>query len=175
MNMTITGRKVTLKDSFKQRCEKKLAKIGKFFDDDAHANVTVTVEKSRQTVEITVKSKGMLFRAEQTAPDMLDSLEEACDAIVRQIRKNKTRLEKRGHSAMPEDYDFGDAQIEEEAEFNVVRTKKFPMKELEIDEAILQMNMLGHQFYMFKNGTTGDINVVYKRNQGDYGLIEPEK
>ena len=175
MNITITGRKVTLKDSFKERTEKKLAKIGKFFDDNANVNVTVTVEKSRQTVEITVKSKGLLFRAEQTSTDMLDSLEEACDAIIRQIRKNKTRLEKRGHSAMPDAADLKGIDIEEESEFNVIRYKKFPINELEVDEAILRMNMLGHQFFMFKSAVTGDVNLVYKRNQGDYGLIEPEK
>ena len=175
MKMTIVGRKCAAGPAFQERCEKKLAKVGRFFDDAATANVTVTVEKSRQTVEITVKSKGLLLRAEQTAADMLDALEDACDAIVRQIRKNKTRLEKRGHSSIPADYDFKGADVEEEYEFNVVRSKKFPMKELEVDEAILQMNMLGHQFFLFKNSATGQMNVVYKRHQGDYGLIEPEE
>ena len=95
MNITITGRKVTLKDSFKQRVEKKLSKFDKFFDEDAQANVTVTLEKNRQTVEVTVKSAGMYFRAEDTAYMMEDALDKVVDSLMRQIRKNKTKLEKR--------------------------------------------------------------------------------
>jgi len=174
MTTTITGRKVNLKDSFRQRCEKKLQKIAKFFEDDAQANVTVTVEKALQTVEITVKSKGVIFRAEHGSQDMEDALDVAVDAIVRKIRKNKTKIEKRMKTALPTDFDPGTPAVEEEYDFKIVRSKKFAIEEHDIDEAILKMNMLGHQFFLFKNSATGQMNVVYKRHQGDYGLIEPE-
>ncbi len=176
MKTTITGRKVTLNDAFKSRVERKLKKISKFFGDDTEAQVTVTVEKGRETVEITIRNGGMIFRAEETMTDMLDALEKVGDALIRQIRKNKTRLEKRLRSSA-----FTDAVAEtslpegdaEEEEFKIVRSKRFPIKPLDIDEAILQMNLLGHQFYMFKNVSSGETNVVYRRKQGDYGLIEP--
>jgi len=176
MNIIITGRKVAVKDSFKERAEKKLAKIAKFFDDSAEAHVTVTVEKNRQTVEVTVKDAGMLFRAEETAMDMLDALDRVGDALVRQIRKNKTRLEKKLRLSSIDDMGALPGQSEalvEETDFDVVRVKRFSIKPMDVDEAILQMNMLGHQFYMFKNVDTGDMNVVYRRKFGDYGLIEP--
>ncbi|HCC34299.1 MAG TPA: ribosome-associated translation inhibitor RaiA [Ruminococcaceae bacterium] len=175
MKTIITGRKVTLNDAFKSRVERKLQKISKFFGDDSEAHVTVTVEKGRETVEITIRNGGMIFRAEDTANDMLDALEKVCDALIRQIRKNKTRLEKRLRSSAFVDAADGGLPLQEpeEEEFKIVRSKRFPIKPLDIDEAILQMNLLGHQFYMFKNVSTGEMNVVYRRKQGDYGLLEP--
>ena len=181
MEIITTGRKVTLKDSFKERTQKKLAKFAKFFGDDAVAKVTVTVEKNRQTVEVTVDDKAMVYRAEATEFDMEDALDRVCDVLVRQIHKNKSRLEKRLRSGafVPAAEGISDDEpvpaVEEETEFRIIRSKKFAMKPLPTDEAILQMNMIGHQFYVFENAQTGDINVVYRRNDGDYGLIEPQR
>lgn len=173
MTITITGRKVTLKDSFKERVEKKLKKFDRFFDDEAQANVTVTLEKNRQTVEVTIKSSGMIFRAEETQPLMEDALDKVTDALVRQIRKNKTKLEKRLRENAFDAINMADEVIEE-TDFKIVKAKKFPVKPLDVEEAILQMNMLGHEFFMFRNATTGDINVVYRREDGDYGILEPD-
>lgn len=177
MKIVITGRKVNLKDNFKERVEKKLAKFDRIFGDDAEANVTVTVEKNRQTVEVTIKKSGMVYRAESTTDEMNDSLDKVIAVLGRQIRKNKSRLEKRLHAKSISEYiaeyeSTGEDEVE--AEYRVVKSKQFPVKPLDIEEAILQMNMIGHQFYMFKNDKTGQINVVYRRKDGHYGLLEPD-
>lgn len=172
MKITVIGRKCTPRDSFKEHAEKKLKKIDRFFGDSASAKITATVEKSSQTVEITVVNEGMIFRAQAKAENMNEALDECVDILIRQIRKNKTKLEKRLRSGAFDDY--AGLEVEEEAEFELVRTKTVPIKPQSVDEAILQMNMLGHQFYMFRNSANESVAVVYKREDGGYGLIEPE-
>ena len=174
MNITITARKTSVKDSFKERVEKKLAKFDRFFDDDAKAVVTVTNENGRETVEITVQVQGMFFRAEKTTSDRFDSLEAVADSLFRQIVRNKNKLEKRLKTDAFDPMFKDDAVAVEDEEYKVVRVKKFPIKPMAVDEAILQMNMVGHEFYMFRNSENGEINVVYRRHNGDYGLIEPQ-
>lgn len=173
MNITITSRNTSVKDSFKERADKKLKKFDRFFDDDVKANITVTNEGERETVEITIKSQGLFFRAEKTAPDRLDALDAVVDLLFRQIVKNKSKLEKRLKTAAfsPEYPD----EVFEPDDYNIVRSKKFPVKPMDVEEAILQMNMLGHEFFMFRNAVSNEINVVYRRHNGDYGLIEPEE
>lgn len=177
MKIAITSRKVNLRDNFKERVEKKLSKFNRIFDEDAQANVTVTLEKNRQTVEITIRQNGMVYRAEQTAEEMNDALDAVIDVLGRQIRKNKCRLEKKMRAAVLDDF-LAQEELEEddmeEKEYEVVRSKRFPVKPLDVEEAILQMNMVGHQFYMYRNEETGEINVVYRRKDGTYGLLEPE-
>lgn len=172
MRNTITGRKVNLKDSFKELVEKKLSKFDRIFGDTAEANVTVTLERNRQTVEVTIRHGGIVYRAEETSVDMNDALDDVIESLSGQIRKNKTRLEKKLRVSSISEY-FNQEPEEEEVEYNVVRSKRFEVKPLDVEEAILQMNLIGHQFYMFRNVDTGDINVVYRRKDGDYGLIEP--
>ena len=167
MKIIISGRKCTPRDSFKDHAEKKLAKVARFFGEDAEAKVTATVEKSCQIVEVTVASRGMYFRAEESAQNMNEALDACINSIIRQIRRNKTRLEKRLRTGNL-------ASIIAETEFDVVRTKSVVLKPQSVDEAILQMNLLGHLFYMFRNAETGEINVVYKRNDGGYGVLVPE-
>ena len=174
MNITITARKTSVKDSFKERVEKKLAKFDRFFDDDAKAVVTVTNENGRETVEITVQVQGMFFRAEKTTSDRFDSLEAVTDSLFRQIVRNKNKLEKRLKTDAFDPMFKDEAIAVEDEEYKVVRVKKFPIKPMAVDEAILQMNMVGHEFYMFRNSENGEINVVYRRHNGDYGLIEPQ-
>ena len=174
MNITITARKTSVKDSFKERVEKKLAKFDRFFDDDAKAVVTVTNENGRETVEITVQVQGMFFRAEKTTSDRFDSLEAVADSLFRQIVRNKNKLEKRLKTDAFDPMFKDEAIAVEDEEYKVVRVKKFPIKPMAVDEAILQMNMVGHEFYMFRNSENGEINVVYRRHNGDYGLIEPQ-
>ncbi len=171
MKTTITGRKVSITPKFTERTEKKLSKLDKFFDSDAVAEVTVTQERNLQRVEITIRHNGLLFRAEDAAEEANEVLDKLVDVLFRQIRRNKTRLEKR----LRDDAfaDFLPDEESEETEFRVVRSKKFPVKPMDVEEAILQMNMLGHQFYMFRNMDTSEINVVYCRRDGDYGLLEP--
>lgn len=172
MNITIIGRKCNPREDFKARAEKRLSKVEKLFGEEANAKVTATVEKSCHIVEITVTKGGMIFRAEESADNMVDALDECVDSLIRQIRKNKTRLDKKLHAAVLDDFIF--EPIEEEAEFDVIREKTVALKPQSVDEAILQMNLLGHQFYMFLNADTDLINVVYKRNANGYGLIAPD-
>ncbi len=175
MKIVITGRKCSPRDSFKERAEKKLAKIDRFFGDEAEAKITVTVEKSSQTVEITVINSGMIFRAQERAENMNDALDRCVDSLVRQIRKNKTKLEKRMRSGAFEDIVDDSVSIDEEKEYDLVRSKRVALKPQSIDEAILQMNMLGHEFYMFLNDASGLVSVVYRRTDGGYGLLEPDE
>ena len=114
----------------------------------------------------------MIYRAEEQADNMLDALDECVDSLIRQIRKNKTRLDKKLHAAVLDDF-FTD-EIEEEKDFDVIREKTVALKPQSVEEAILQMNLLGHQFYMFLNADTDEINVVYKRNANGYGLLAPD-
>lgn len=173
MDITIVGRKCTIRDSFKERVEKKLSKIKRIFGDDSSAKVTVTVEKTYQSVEITINKGGMIFRAEERAVNMNDALDACVDSLVRQIRKNKTKLEKRIRQGAFDDFAGADTP-DEEVEFDLVRVKSISLKPQSTDEAILQMNMLDHHFYMFLNSSSSQINVVYRRKDGGYGLIEPD-
>lgn len=173
MKITITGRKCSPRDSFKEHAEKKLAKIEKFFGSDVEAKVTVTVEKSSQSVEITVNNGGMIFRAQERAENMNEALDKCVDTLIRQIRKNKTRIEKKIRSGGFDAFD-GDEAVEEETDYERVRRKSLTLKPQSVEEAILQMNLVDHQFYLFLNEETGAVNVVYKRNDGGYGLLTPE-
>lgn len=171
MKTKITGRKIDVTQGLKDYIEKKLTRIDKFFSDDAEANVTLSVQKDQQTVEITIFHSGMIFRAEVSNADMYAAMDKAADVLERQIRKQKTRLEKRlktGTLNIPDDM----PALEEETEFRIVKTKKYQDKPMSAEEAILQMNLLGHSFYIFSNSETLDKNVVYKRRDGNYGLIE---
>ncbi len=175
MKITYTARKVTLRDNFKERVEKKLAKFKKLFSDDAEAFVVVTLEKNRQTVEITIRDNRMVYRAESTMNEMNDALDRVVDILMRQIRKNKTRLEKRIKSGATLDEITAELPAEEEPEdeYQVVRKKQILVKPISVEEAILEMNMVNHDFFMFINAETDEMNVVYKRADGNYGVLEP--
>ena len=171
MNINYIGKKTVIKDSFKEYAEKRLKKLEKFFDDDPMVTIIVTNEDEIETVEVTVKSKGVFFRAERDSNDRLTSLDLAVDVLVQQIVRNKNRLEKRFKGAellLAEEHDH-----EDYAPDVLVKTKKFYVGVMDAEEAILQMNMLGHEFFMFRNGETGEINVVYRRKDDNYGLLEP--
>ena len=171
MNTAYVARKVTLTDSFKERAEQKLKKLDKFFDD-VKAQVTVSTQKEQASVELTVWANGMIFRAEAQDADKLDALDEAIENLIRRIRKNKTRLQKKVKESA---FDVPAESVAEEVDYDVIRTKEVPLRPMSLDEAILQMNMLGHSFFMFLNGETGDVNVVYRRNADGYGVIVPQR
>lgn len=173
MKITIVGRKVNLRNNFKELVEKKLQKFDRIFDEDAEATVTVTMERNRQTVEITIKQRGMLCRAEDTALEMNEALDHVVAALGRQIRRNKTRLEKA--KKVDPGVELADAYYDEpDEELSLVRTKRFFVEVMSPEEAILQMNMLGHEFFLFRDDAGGEVNVVYKRRDGGYGLLVPE-
>ncbi len=177
MKITYTARKVNLRENFKDRVEKKLVKFEKLFSDDAVANVVVTLEKNRQTVEITIRDNGMVYRVESTMPEMNDALDKVTDMLMRQIRKNKTKLAKKIKSGSIDDFVMQTAPEEpdetEDDEYKVVRKKQVLIKPISIDKAILEMNMVNHSFFMFINAETDEVNVVYKRADGGYGVLEP--
>ena len=175
MKITCTGRKVNLKDAFRARVEKKLAKLDKFFSDDAQAQVTVTVEKDWQTVELTVRDKGFVSRAEKSADRMEDAFDAALDLLTRRIVKNRKKLDDRVAQPAVEAYvEEQYVEAPEDETYRVSREKHFPVKPRTVEEAILEMNMLGHAFFLFRDADTDGIQVVYRRKNGTYGLLVPE-
>ncbi len=175
MKIIITGKNIEITDALRDRVTKKIGKLDKFFDKDTEAHVTLSVQKMRQIVEVTIPFNGIVLRAEEYNDDMYASIDKTIDVLERQIRKNKTRLERKiyNNDFRIDSHTFDDEVIEEQ-EFNIVRSKKFAVKPMDVEEAILQMNLLGHAFFMFYNADTRQVNVVYKRKDGNYGLIEPE-
>ncbi|MBQ2944112.1 MAG: ribosome-associated translation inhibitor RaiA [Ruminococcus sp.] len=175
MKITYVARKVNLRDNFKDRVERKLSKLEKIFSDAAEATVVVTLEKNRQTVEVTIKDNSMVYRAESTMAEMNDALDRVIDLLSRQLRKHKTRLSKRLRTGSIEELfaELPEEPVVEEDEIAVVRKKQIPLKPVSVEEAILQMEMTNHKFYMFQNADTGLTNVVYLRDDGAYGLLEP--
>lgn len=174
MKINIVGRKVNLRNNFRELVERKLDRFDRIFDQDAEVTVTATVEKNRQTVEITVKQRGMIYRAEDTAAEMNEALDHVVAALGRQMRRNKTRLEKANKvdPGLQFEDDYYDEPDEQQ---DIVRTKRFFVEVMTPEEAILQMNMLGHEFFLFRDDANGEVNVVYRRKDGTYGLLIPEK
>ncbi len=172
MKTTIVARKMDLTSGMKEYVEKKISKLDKFFDDDAEAKITMSVEKNRQKIEATIINRNTIFRVEQVTSDMYVTMDKIIDDMERQIRKNKTRLEKKMRSEAFADFGVVDVTVEEEKEFNIIKTKSFTTKPMSNEEAILQMNLLGHTFFVYKNDVTEKNNIVYKRNDGNYGIIE---
>lgn len=172
MKLNMIGRQMSVPEDVRALCEKKLAKFDKFFKDDAVATVTLSRKRSKEFLELTISSSGTLFRSEEENTTFNNALDDAMEAIERQIRKNKTRLEKRLREGAFLKEAANAAAIEEEPE-NVIRTKTFDLKPMTVEEAILQMNLLGHEFFVFVNTETGETNVVYKRKDDNYGLIVP--
>ncbi len=175
MKFTIIARKFDLKPQAKDYIEKKLSKLDKFFSDEAQARVVVGTVKSLEYVEAHVYSQGVVFRAEVSDVDVCTAADKIVDVIERQIRKNKTRLEKklRGgqwDSTMISGGEYSGGEDNEQLE--IVKVKKFAIKPMTPEEAILQMNLLGHSFFVFKNSENNSMNVVYKRNDGKYAIIE---
>ena len=177
MKTTINARGVIVDDNLKAATEKKLAKLEKFFGQEkAAATVTFREIKMVQTVEVTISLCGTFFRAEEEDTSFRNALDRAVETIERQIRKNKTRLEKRMRGeglAMEFVNDEDDYEYDEEGEFEI-RTKTFNVKPMSVEEAILQMNLLDHTFFVFRDATTEQTCVVYKRHDNTYGLIVPE-
>ena len=176
MRYTYTCKKVSLNDSIKEYAEKKISKLNRYFrDEDTTASVTFSVEKNHLcTVELTIRGGGTLLRAQTEAPDgdMRGALDAAVGYIERQILKNKTRLAKRLRSeGFPAPTPSGDFEVAEEKEFEVVRTKRFAVKPMSTEEAILQMNLLDHSFFVFRSSEDDSLCIVYRRKSGGYGLF----
>lgn len=176
MKISIIGRQMTVSDDLKARLEKKLSKFDKFFPDGADAHATFSKVRGDERLEITISYKGTLFRGEKKAGTFENALDECVENIDRQIRKNKTRLERRiregsiGNLNLSE-YAGGEAEYEDDSP---VRVKEFDLKPMSVSEAILQMDLLQHSFFVFNDSETCQTCVVYRRNAGGYGLIVPK-
>jgi putative sigma-54 modulation protein len=172
MRITVSSKKVQLGSSFNDYAEQKLSKkLDRFFGEDAHAALTFSSVRDQVIAELTVKHENLIFRAEQKAANQHDAFDACVDKIIRQIRKNKTKVEKRLHVSAFAEPDTGEIDVEE-LDYKVIRTKKFVLNPMSVDEAILQMSLLGHSFFMFKNGETGQVNLVYKMDDGGHSVIE---
>ena len=174
MRIIISGKNIDMTPGLKSAVEEKLGKLDKYFTPDTEANVTLSVEKDRQKIEVTIPIKGSVIRAEQVSEDMYASIDLAQEIIERQMRKHKTRLvnKYRGAGALAPAYI--EEEPEEAAEIKIVRTKRFAIKPMDPEEACLEMELTGHNFFVFRDSETDDVCVVYKRKGNTYGLIEPE-
>ncbi|MCI5605120.1 MAG: ribosome-associated translation inhibitor RaiA [Clostridia bacterium] len=176
MKFTIIGRKLNVTDKVRDYVEKKLGKLDKFFKDESEARVVLGTIKDNEYIEASIYAGGMIYRAEASDREILAAIDKIVDLIERQIRKNKTRLAKKIKKDATldsmlingESYTEG----EETKEFEIVKTKRFTVKPMSSEEAVLQMNLLGHSFFVFKNVDTNEMNVVYKRKDGKYAIIE---
>ena len=175
MKVNIIGRQMNVWDDMKNIIEAKLKKFDKYFSDECSATATLSCKHNQKCLEITIVASGTIFRSEVEDETFRNALDRAVYLIERQIRKNKTRLERRLRSGAFEGgiIETGE-DFEEETEFNI-RRKSFSIKPMSVEEAIMQMNLLGHTFFIFKNDASGDVCVVYKRNDGAYGLINTEE
>ena len=170
MKITIYGKQMSVRDSLKLAVERKLQKFDKFFGEETEAFVTCKTRKGAKIIEITVNYGSTTFRSEEESDTFITALDRASEGLERQIRKNKTRLEKTVKSGAFIIGEDDDDEYEEETEFKL-RVKAFPFKPMTAEEAILQMNLLGHSFFAFTEAGTNKASVVYKRKDGDYGLI----
>ena len=180
MKFTFTEKRMESSDTLRAYAEKKISKLDRFFKHEGDANVTFSIERGRFLAEITIKNGSMFFRASELTNDMYASVDSGVAAIERQIRRNKTRLAKRlregslEREAVPA-YEAAAEAEEQDEEFRIVRMKHFAIKPMSAEEAILQMNLLDHEFFVFRNSEEEEaISVVYKRRQGGYGLIVDE-
>jgi len=175
MKFTISAKQMEIADDLRKYAEKKVGKIDRLFRSESDAFITFSRERGRYTAEVTLKNNGMFYRVSDTTSDIFASVDSACASIERQIRKNKTRLEKKLKSG-PIDWNTmsapADEPEEEEETFDIVRTKRFSIKPMTPQEAILQMNLLEHEFYAFLNSEDEEsFSVVYRRKNGGYGLL----
>ena len=170
MIITYVGRQLTVPEDFKPIAQTKLDKFDKYFRDEGAATVKLSAQKNRERVEVTITAGGMIYRGEETEDTFRNALDLAVDSIERQIRKNKTKLEKRLRDTVIKE--LPEEPIDDEP---IIRTKEFELRPMTPEEAVLQMDLLGHAFFLYSDSVTGETNVVYKRRDGDYGVIIPKK
>ena len=175
MNFVIYGKNIEITDNLRKAVEDKLGKLERYFTPDTKVNVTLSIEKERQKIEVTIPVKGSIIRSEQVSNDMYVSIDLVEEVIERQLHKYKTKIIDKHQSGG----NFQQAYIEhdyaEEDEIRIIRTKKFDIKPMYPEDACVQMELLGHSFFVFVNAESDRTNVVYRRKNGTYGLIEPEE
>lgn len=174
MRFIITGRNIDVTEGLKSAVEEKLGKLDRFFAHETEVNVTLSVEKERQKIEVTIPVKGNIIRSEQVSSDMYVSIDLVEEVIERQLKKYKNKIVSKQQNAAAFAQEFVDKDYDDEDDVKIIRTKRFGIKPMDPEEACVQMELLGHNFYVFFNSETEEVNVVYKRKGNTYGLIEPE-
>lgn len=173
MKFIYASKDMAVSESLKSRVEKKLSKMDRYFREEPEATVRFKVQKgARNIVEITVNASGVILRAEESSNDMYLSIDRAVDKLESQLRRHRTKLEKRIRASELEP--AVEAPIYEEQRYDIVRTKKFSVKPMSVEDAITQMELLGHNFFLFLNEDSETMNVLYRRNDGSYGLLQPD-
>lgn len=176
MKIKVSGKNMEITNALRDITFKKIGKLDKYFEKDVETNVTFSVEKDRQIIEVTINLPGTILRAEESSDDMYNAIDKSVDVLEGQIRKYKTKLQKRYQNGKTIRFENIEPISDEDRKEGpkLVKMKRFAMKPMSAEEAILQMELLRHNFFMFMNGDTDEVNVVYKRKDGNYGLIEPE-
>ena len=174
MKFIIIGRNIDIKEGLKSAVQEKLGKLERYFTPETEIHVTLSVEKDRQKIEVTIPVKGNIIRSEQVSSDMYVSIDLVEEVIERQLRKYKTKIVNQQQAGGNFQKEFVEDEFLEDEEVNIIRTKKFGIKPMYPEDACVQMELLGHNFYVFRNAETDEVNVVYKRKGNTYGLIEPE-
>lgn len=174
MRYIITGRNIDVTEGLKSAIYDKIGKLERYFTEDTEVHVTLSVEKERQKIEITIPVKGNIIRSEQTSNDMYVSIDLVEEVIERQLKKYKKKLISKQQNAASFRKEFIEKETDVDDEIRIIRTKRFDMKPMYPEDACVQMELLGHNFFVFCNAESEEVNVVYKRNGNTYGLIEPE-
>ena len=174
MKFIIIGRNIDITEGLKSAVQEKLGKLERYFTPETEIHVTLSVEKDRQKIEVTIPVKGNIIRSEQVSSDMYVSIDLVEEVIERQLRKYKTKIVNQQQAGGNFQKEFVEDEFLEDEEVNIIRTKKFGIKPMYPEDACVQMELLGHNFYVFRNAETDEVNVVYKRKGNTYELIEPE-
>ncbi len=174
MKITISGKNIDVTEGLKAAVNEKLGKLEKYFTPDTNVIVPLSVEKERQTIEVTIPVKGNIIRSEQVSNDMYVSIDLVEEVIERQLRKYKNKIADKQQEAGNFQKEYLEHDYLEDEDIQIIRTKKFGMKPMYPEDACVQMELLGHTFFVFRNAETDEVNVVYKRKNNTYGLIEPE-
>lgn len=174
MRFVITGRNIDVTEGLRNAVEEKIGKLERYFSPDTEVIVTLSVEKDRQKIEVTIPVKGNIIRSEQVSSDMYVSIDLVEEIIERQLKKYKNKIIDKQQAREVFSSEYIEKDYEEDDTIKIIRTKKFGIKPMDPEEACIQMELLGHNFYVFSNSETDEVNVVYKRKGNTYGLIEPE-
>lgn len=176
MRYTISGKNIEVTESLRKAVQDKIGKLERYFDSDTEIYVTLAVEKERQKIEVTIPVKGTIIRAEQESSDMYVSIDLVEEVIERQLKRYKNKLIDSKQDAVGFSKLLAQEEVIEDDSIEITRSKRFAMKPMDPEEACVQMELLGHNFYVFRNAETDEVNVVYKRKgkANSYGLIEPE-
>ncbi|MEA4854060.1 MAG: ribosome-associated translation inhibitor RaiA [Christensenella sp.] len=176
MKISISGKNITISNYLRDVINKKAGKLERYFKPDTEMQVTLSIEKSRHIAEVTIIAEGVVLRGEEATGDMYSSIDVVLKKLERQMRKHRTKLEKRLHAEAFEEetvYDYYDEDFEEDIP-QIVRKKKFVLRPMDAEDAAMQMELLGHTFFVYRNPRNNEVNVIYKRADGNYGVIEPQ-